>query len=55
MKKSPPAQGDQAPSVDELAQLLKEARAVLGWYRSSSSEEVAEICDKIDAALARLQ
>jgi ElaB/YqjD/DUF883 family membrane-anchored ribosome-binding protein len=55
MKKPPAAAGNQAPSVDELAQLLKEARAVLGWYRSSSSEEVAEICEKIDAALSRLR
>jgi len=55
MKKPPPAPGNQAPSVDELAQLLKEARAVLGWYRSSSSEEVAELCDKIDATLSRLR
>ena len=55
MNKTPPAAGNHAPSVDELVRLLKEARAVLGWYRSSSSEEVAEICDKIDAALSKPQ
>jgi hypothetical protein len=55
MKNPPPAARSQAPSIDELVQLLKEARAVLDWYRSSGSEEVAEICEQIDAALSRVQ
>jgi hypothetical protein len=54
MKKPPPAAGNQSPSVDELVQLLKEARAVFDWYRSSGSQDVAEVCDKIDAVLSRL-